>query len=375
MPRVEFLQRLLLCGCASSALASLPKSYCEEHQSSKAVLGLLQAKSKHHSGVEFTRTVVDPEGNRKRMVAVAAMFGHRDCLGDCTKGELKHENSSSQTYAGLSALQVGESLLSTTLPKLPAGFDGVFYTDDPSITVAPGAHWRIVRTPYHSLKSGTLPEAILNASTGHKHSWTNVEGTGRQGVMAARFYKLNAYALPETEGYEVIVWIDAHVFTKEGSHHSLAQYQCKNDSPPSDLVLTSLGESDLVMGWHPSRTHVEEELGPAGKRCSETQDYDECEKDVEAAWSFYTADGFKDDAGLFWSGFFAYRRDAIVVQDFLRQWWVQILSYSFRDQVSLPYVISKFDGRLQFKGIDYDSARELNTAMMCLKNETVSAER
>merc|ERR1719440_819770 len=104
----------------------------------------------------------------------------------------------------------------------------------------------------------------------------------------------------------------------------------------------------MMIGRHPRMERegggVASEVGPAGRECLKTTKYAGCKEDAKGAYKHLMANGFQDKAGLFWCGFFAYWRDAAITQDFLRQWWIEIQGFSFRDQLSFPYVLSKFSG-------------------------------
>src|SRR5690606_24594672 len=132
----------------------------------------------------------------------------------------------------------------------------------------------------------------------------------------SRKYKILSHSyLPE---YELVCYIDANV--------SLLQ------APPEETTFFS----------HPQRRTVQQEAVAVIKLKKDTQ------ATVQKQYSAYKKTGFKDNVGLWCNRFFV-MENVGPVNWLCQNWWDQIEQHSYRDQLSLPYVIWSTQTKLPTK--------------------------
>lgn len=94
-------------------------------------------------------------------------------------------------------------------------------------------------------------------------------------------------------------------------------------------------QSDFVTRRHKTRDCVYDE----GRVCIEKRKDDE--KTILKQLDFYRSENYPIHNGLHYS-YILLRRHTKRMKEFSRLWWKQIEKYSFRDQISLPYVAWKY---------------------------------
>ena len=151
--------------------------------------------------------------------------------------------------------------------------------------------------------------------------------------MAAKFYKMNAYLLPELSGYDQVLWIDAHFFHK---------HQPPFNNQMREQIGSLLENHTMVIPSHIERNTVAAEVGPAIDRAVRNGLVHAGATDTRKAFEHQLNDGFKDDVGLWWCGVFAYTAKDLQLQQALNDWWKEVQIFSFRDQISFPYVVWKY---------------------------------
>ena len=95
-------------------------------------------------------------------------------------------------------------------------------------------------------------------------------------------------------------------------------------------------QSDFVTRQHKTRDCVYDE----GRVCIEKRRDDEAT--ILKQLDFYRHENYPVHNGLHYS-FILLRRHTEKMREFSRLWWEQLEKYSFRDQISLPYVAWKHD--------------------------------
>lgn len=107
-----------------------------------------------------------------------------------------------------------------------------------------------------------------------------------------------------------------------------------------NYLLSCLGpESDYALRKHKRRDCAYEEAEWLIKK--DKHDTAMIQRQVE----FYRRENFPSHYGLYWS-VMLFRRHTKSVKEFSRLWWQQVEKYSFRDQVSFPYVVWKHDMKI-----------------------------
>eukprot|EP00928_Gymnodinium_smaydae_P084454 TRINITY_DN6772_c0_g2_i2.p1 TRINITY_DN6772_c0_g2~~TRINITY_DN6772_c0_g2_i2.p1 ORF type:complete len:317 (+),score=41.97 TRINITY_DN6772_c0_g2_i2:70-1020(+) len=218
------------------------------------------------------------------------------------------------------------------LPDLPDGTRGVFYTE--STAVNAGTGWVVVHRPYHSERcDDAASSAWCNLDISGKYSMSQCTDPAIRAVMAAKFYKLNAYLLPETASADMIFWSDSD---------ELSTHTCL----PCDLnerAAKLLQDADFAVAKHSVRNNVTSEVKPAAQRAAHRarQPREVMEKDMLEGIAYMKAQGFLDDAGLNGCAQLLFWRTRPNVQKAMDDWWKFNQWYTFRDQISGPWVFKK----------------------------------
>lgn len=173
-------------------------------------------------------------------------------------------------------------------PPAPAGVEYVCFTDDRSLR---SEHWQVkVRRPRY-------PDPRL----------------------AAKWFKMNPHrALP---GYRRSIWVDGGIQL--------------SGSGFAGEVLRYLPASGLALFPHPARTSVAQEvqeLVRLGRFAGQP---------FREQLAHYRAMGFPDDSGLYAGTIVVRDHASREIRRLGRLWMAENLRWTFRDQLSLPYVLWK----------------------------------
>ncbi len=134
---------------------------------------------------------------------------------------------------------------------------------------------------------------------------------------------------------DISVWIDGNV------------YLYPNFDPVSLLE-----DYDMVL-MTATRKCIYEEEKPAKKRISNDQDgIDKITEQIK----HYKSINFPSNYGL-WAGGFIIRRHNQRVIEFNNSWWSEICRFSYRDQLSLPVVLSRLPN-LKLKTLDIKDKKD-----------------
>lgn len=144
-------------------------------------------------------------------------------------------------------------------------------------------------------------------------------------VMGAKVYKILSNKFTKAP---YSIWIDGNVFLNE---------------EPKKIVEEFLGDNDLVVFRHPHRNCIYEEHGPARDRLP-----DYAKHLIDKQIKDYKEEGMPEQFGLGECGMII-RRNNDIVREFNGRWWAEICKYSWRDQISFPYVLWKMGGRIKVK--------------------------
>jgi len=247
------------------------------------------------------------------------------CIGCCSRPS--DVASSELRVAIVSAFFKGAhgAKVPDALKMTPSGLGiPMFLFTDANISDVP---WQIIQTPYHISAYQTFP--WLDARG--RNSRANVTPVVAS-IMAAKFYKMNAHLLPELAPYDVIVWADSNYSPRR----SMDDFR--------SVLLARLGGADILVAHH-HRWSVRDELLHAARRAASNTDQQNTTyaADVQEAYDHQVREGFVDAHGLYFASFFVYRAREPRVRSALRAWWQEVQLYTFRDQISFPFVASKFD--------------------------------
>ncbi len=135
----------------------------------------------------------------------------------------------------------------------------------------------------------------------------------------AKIYKVLTHIfLPE---YDYYIWID--------STHAI------NKDP--ELIIERFGKDKGIGVFNHSKRKCLFEEGQEIIRKKQ----DDIEK-VERQMKFYKSVNFQKDLGLYELSAFVKKND-FKINSLMHSWWEQICMYSSRDQISMPYVLKKYN--------------------------------
>jgi len=138
--------------------------------------------------------------------------------------------------------------------------------------------------------------------------------------MSAKYYKIKAHEIDMLKDYDYFVWMD-------GSIAPTIRFV-------DNIIELINKEYNLINTKHPVRFNIKDERDQSNKIESYRL------QDVNFQYDTYIKDGFKDDVGLFWCGFFI-RKNTEKNNNLFDLWWIHNLQYSYQDQISYSYCLWK----------------------------------
>jgi len=229
----------------------------------------------------------------------------------------------------------------TEMPPCPQGMSCVMYTDTP-VKAANG--WMVDLNPYHTNMQKSHPELF----TSGRHSIGRISSQMVKNNMAAKFYKMNMFLLPQLANADIIFWCDADSIKLACEAPQLA-----------DQIQNSLNGHVLTVKAHEQRNSVRGEMALAAVQ-AKVRGYPDGKRDIDDAWAHMEKMGFKDDAGLFHCNQFIFDARSPAVQNMLHAWWHEVQDYTFRDQISFPFVLQHFKPQVRVVSVkEHSKARFL----------------
>jgi len=245
------------------------------------------------------------------------------------KGRPRLSTFQQQEGTALVSASFGGRDARTVMPPCPEDMRCVLYTDR---EVLEDHGWLVSTEPYHAKTEQLWPE--LNS--GGRHSWAKITNDNVRNLMAAKFYKMNMFLLPELEGIDVILWHDSY-FLRDWFHSQVSF---------ADRLRLVLQDFDLAIEKHPDRNDVRSELKPAANRARDTTHYWAAENDVNEAYEHQRALQFTDTVGLYHCGRYVLKVSPEIRSAF-SAWWHEVQDFTFRDQISFPYIMQSFNLRVR----------------------------
>jgi len=159
-----------------------------------------------------------------------------------------------------------------------------------------------------------------------KHDFYQVRKMNLDPLMAVRRQRFVKICIPDEifDNYEYSVYVDC-------KRESLIDFEWLLDFMES--------ESDFVTRQHKTRDCVYDE----GRVCVEKRIDDEAT--ILKQLDFYRGENYPAHNGLHYS-FILLRRHTERLKVFSMFWWMQLERFSFRDQISLPYVAWKHNMKI-----------------------------
>ena len=190
-------------------------------------------------------------------------------------------------------------------------------------------NWSVVTTPFHVIYPSNLDNGQFHNSL--------VNGINNSSFNVAKYYKQQWHLIPLLTRYEMVVWLD-------GSIEITNEYT-------AEILLTMLEEEEDqdIITWEQSQRRgvlLEEVKASLFERYAG--------QDLEGQYQAYIEDGYSDQIwknldhpdssrdhfGVWFTAFVAWRNGE-KAHGVLDHWYLQTLSHTTQDQVSLPYTLWK----------------------------------
>jgi len=177
-----------------------------------------------------------------------------------------------------------------------------------------------------NIKEGCYQRIPVRHGQYLKNDFYHIRKTNLNHLTSIRRQRFVKICIPDEifDNYEYSVYVD-----------------CKRKSVIDFEWLLNFMESgsDFVTRRHKTRDCVYDE----GRVCIEKGIDDEVT--ISEQLDFYKSENYPTHNGLHYS-FILLRRHTKRMREFSRLWWQQLERYSFRDQISLPYVAWKHDMKI-----------------------------
>lgn len=147
----------------------------------------------------------------------------------------------------------------------------------------------------------------------------------KEPVLNAKVYKILPHQFVDAP---VRIWMDGNIYPRK---------------PAETLVDELLGDFDIAVFKHPWRSCVYEEYPRARQRIPQTH-----WKLIDAQIEKYKKEGMPLGFGLAECGVIL-SRASDVTREFFERWWAEISRFSWRDQISFPYVWWKMKDRIRIR--------------------------
>jgi hypothetical protein len=207
--------------------------------------------------------------------------------------------------------------------------DFICFTDNSNIKTN---GWIIDSQPYHM----THPSPV---DTGH---YNNSLKNNKHTFNIGKYYKMSFLNIPRLSQYEVIIWIDGSL---EITNPNFTQYY------------TDVLNKELIIGWeHEQRFGMlMNEIIAVSKLKGYTKGFwreqPQPMQRIYGQYAAYLSDGYKDSfwknklngsshEGVWCCCCIGFKIDP-KVKEFLDFWYLQVLKYTNRDQISFPYALQK----------------------------------
>lgn len=154
----------------------------------------------------------------------------------------------------------------------------------------------------------------------------------KRDVYNAKIYKILAHLYIDTD---ISIWIDGNIKLK---------VELKI------IVKELLGDNEMAIFKHPVRNCIYKEIPEAQNRYKENEI--KIRDEIYQHGEYYKKIGYPEHNGLYETGILI-RRHIKKIEEFNNAWWAEICKYSNRDQISFPYILSKFPD-LKLSVIDGD---------------------
>lgn len=166
----------------------------------------------------------------------------------------------------------------------------------------------------------------------------------------ARYAKTHPHVFfPE---YEYSIWVDSN-FVVIGD---LSKF------------IKCVGKVPFASNWHPERNSIYREAVACKLKNKDKSDI--LDKQIE----HYKQEGFPDDFGLIETNMIVRKHMDRCCMNLMEDWWTEMIKWSKRDQLSLPYVIWKNGYNMKDMGFICSQIRKCNSVRVVLHASKYSAK-
>ena len=179
-------------------------------------------------------------------------------------------------------------------------FDWYYFTDNLEIK---SSDWKIITSDYTEINK------------------VNIDYYANINMMKAKYYKINMFQINILSKYKYIIWIDSSV-------------KLCNKNFINDIIKIITENKNILYNFeHKNKKNLVDEY----KESIEHKKYHS--QNLKLQIDNYYGEGFKDKI-VYECGIFIVKND-ILSKKILKEWWEEIIKYSFQDQLSYPYVLWK----------------------------------
>jgi hypothetical protein len=140
--------------------------------------------------------------------------------------------------------------------------------------------------------------------------------------MYSKYYKVQSTNIELLSKFKYIIWIDASIVIKNVNFVNDILNLIQKDREQNMFIFEHYIRTDIFSEYLASKHIV---------KYNANNMYNQVKN--------YIADGFNDNY-LYEAGFFIYKNNEQMKKT-LNDWWKEIVTFSFQDQLSLPYILNK----------------------------------
>ena len=192
-------------------------------------------------------------------------------------------------------------------------FDWYLFTDDYRITLKSILRMsirRVINAKYHLENRKEYSK--------YKNYFLNIKDENVRNMMAAKYYKVQSHRIGFLKKYDYFIWLDGSIRLKENFVSNVLELINNN--------------YELINFKHSARANVKDEL--------EFSIFFQKYKNQNLTHQYESYKLFPDNMGLYENGLFI-RKNTNKINKLFNDWWVEILKFSYQDQISYPFVLWK----------------------------------
>jgi hypothetical protein len=176
--------------------------------------------------------------------------------------------------------------------------------------------WKIINRPYHI-------ENMKKEFNNYKNHYNNISDINILNMMSAKYYKIMTHEIDILKKYDYYIWIDGSIFLRPTFLNNI-------------IEIINQDNINLINFKHSVRDNVRDEVITS----IEMDKYKN--QEIIKQYNEYLEKGFLDKRGLY-ENTVIIRRNNKIINNLFNKWWIHNLKYSYQDQISYPYILSKYN--------------------------------